>query len=298
MFHGVWPALTSPFRPDFSLDLSLFHEQVQYQVQAGVHGLILAGTLGEASSLEAEEKIALFQAARQAAPQCPIAVNVAESSTARAVSFVKALTDLGVDGFMLLPPMRYVSDEAETLAYFEAVVSATSKPILLYNNPVDYKIEITDAIFARLCQFENVVAVKESTRDMRNMTRLIHRYGERLSILCGVDNIALESLVMGARGWVAGLVCAFPEETVAIYNLIQKGRLEEAKQIYKWFLPLLDLDVSTKLVQNIKMATQAVGRGNDRVRPPRQALVGHEYDRVSQVIKEALAKRPRLEELV
>ena len=295
MFHGVWPALTTPFLHDGSIDWTLFHRKVLDQIQAGVHGLILGGTLGEASTLERDEKTALFKAAKAAAgPDFPIAVNIAEPSTRQAISLVRELESLGVDGYMLLPPMRYTSDPAETKTYLEKVITECTKPVMLYNNPVDYKIEITPAMLSQLCAFPQVQAVKESTRDMRNMTKMIDQFGDRLAIMCGVDNIAMESLIMGARGWVAGLVCAFPKETVAIYELVQKGHIEEARAIYRWFLPILDLDVSTKLVQNIKLAEQVVGMGTEHVREPRLPLSGAARHEVLGVIENALTQRPRV----
>jgi len=195
---------------------------------------------------------------------------------------------------MLLPPLRYAADSSEAMAYIISVAEATSLPIMLYNNPADYKIEITLPMFERLSRFENIQAVKESTRDVSNTTRMINAFGERYKILCGVDTIALESLLMGASGWVAGLVCAFPSETVAIYKLVHQGRLTEARALYRWFFPLLELDIHPKLVQYIKLAQSITGLGTEHVRKPRLKLEGEERKHVLAVISNALAERPTL----
>ena len=195
---------------------------------------------------------------------------------------------------MLLPPMRYHADALETVTYLKAVANSTSLPILIYNNPVDYKIEITPEMFDSLLECDNIQAVKESTRDISNVTRLKNRFGDRLKIMTGVDTLALESLMMGAEGWIAGLVCAFPKETVAVYELQKAGRYEEAKQLYRWFLPLLELDINSKLVQNIKLAECYTGIGTEYVRRPRLVLSGEERQHVTQIIATALDCRPEI----
>jgi 4-hydroxy-tetrahydrodipicolinate synthase len=202
--------------------------------------------------------------------------------------------DWGADGLMLLPPMRYKADDRETTAFFKAVAQSTELPIMLYNNPVDYKIEITLDMFESLIEEKNITAVKESTRDVSNVTRLVNRFGDRLKILCGVDTLALEELVLGADGWVAGLVCAFPAETVRIFQLVKAGKIAEALSIYRWFLPLLELDLHPKLVQYIKLAEQEAGIGSEYVRAPRLTLEGAERTRILKIIQDGIAKRPKL----
>jgi 1-pyrroline-4-hydroxy-2-carboxylate deaminase len=290
---GVYPALTTKFTSDDTLDFAAFDQNLAAQRAAGVDGIILGGSLGEASTLENEEKIDLIRhAVLQVEGQIPVIMNIAEGSTRKAIQLAEAGAKAGASGFMLLPPMRYKSDDGETVAYFKAVASATDLPVMIYNNPVDYKIEVTLDMFSELIELPQIQAIKESTRDISNVTRLRNRFGSRLKILCGVDTLAMEELVMGADGWVAGLVCAFPRETVAIYRLIQAGRIAEARQIYRWFLPLLELDIHPKLVQYIKLAEQMEGIGTERVRAPRLPLTGAERERIVSVIETGQRTRP------
>jgi 4-hydroxy-tetrahydrodipicolinate synthase len=223
-----------------------------------------------------------------------VVLNIAEGSTQEAVKLAEQSEKLGCKGLMLLPPMRYKSDHRETVTYFKAVAKATSLPIMIYNNPVDYKVEVTLDMFSELTDVPTIQAVKESTRDVSNVTRMINRFGDRFKILCGVDPLAMESLLMGAHGWVAGLVCAFPAETVAIYRLIKAGRTAEALAIYRWFLPILELDIHAKLVQYIKLAEAETGIGSETVRGPRLTLVGEERARVLKIIRDGIATRPVL----
>ena len=195
---------------------------------------------------------------------------------------------------MMLPPMRYKSDHRETVAFYHAVADSTSLPIMVYNNPVDYKIEVTLDMFAELAEKQNIQAVKESTRDVSNVTRMVNKFGDRFKILCGVDTLAMEELVLGADGWVAGLVCAFPRETVAIYKLVKESKYEEALKIYRWFLPLLELDIHPKLVQYIKLAEAEEGIGSEYVRAPRLTLVGEERERILKIIRDGIKSRPNL----
>ena len=296
-FHwkGVMPAVTTKFTQDDKLDLQLFEINLQAQIDAGVTALILGGTLGEASTLTKVEKNVLTdKAVEVAAGQIPVIVNVAEQTTRGAVKAAARAQRHGASGLMMLPPMRYKATDYETVAYFKAVAGSTDLPIMVYNNPVDYGIEVTLDMFEELLEYNNIQAIKESTRDLTNITRLRNRFGDRLSILSGVDTLALESLLMGADGWVAGLVCAFPEETVAIYELSKAGRIEEARALYQWFMPLLELDISPQLVQNIKMAEVATGLGSEYVLQPRLPLQGKERERVVKVIDEAMKARPQL----
>lgn len=294
-WKGVFPAMTTKFTADDRLDLPAFGRNLQAQIDAGVEGVILGGSLGEASTLTHDEKDELLVfTIRTVGGRIPVIMNIAEQATREAVFAAKRAKQLGASGLMLLPPMRYAADARETVEYFKAVAAATDLPIMLYNNPVDYKIMITIDMFRELAAVPTINAVKESTRDVSNVTRMRAEFGDRFSILTGVDPLAMESLVMGADGWVAGLVCAFPRETVAIYKLVKEGRLEEALAIYRWFLPVLELDISPKLVQNIKLAEVVTGLGTGAVRAPRLPLAGNEREQVLAVLNRAMATRPKL----
>ena len=297
-WKGVFPAVTTKFHPDHTLDLKKFQHNIENQIQAGASGLILGGTLGEASVLSDAEKELLVGAAQEVVgKKIPILMNIASQTTEAACEQVRLGEKNGLDGFMLLPPMRYLADNAETLSYLTTVVRSTSLPFMIYNNPVDYRILVTLDMFEDLARLPNVIAVKESTRDVTNITRMINRFGDRFSIFCGVDTIAMESLVMGAHGWVAGLVCAFPNETVTLFKLIEQGRYHEARDLFRWFLPLLELDIHPKLVQYIKLAETLTGLGTETTRPPRLPIVGEERDMVTKIIMDALVTRPALPKL-
>lgn len=294
-WKGVFPALTTKFTANDELDLSLFAKNLEAQLSAGVQGIILGGTLGEASVLTVEEKEQLVKfAVEKTAGKVPVVLNIAEGSTREALKQAAHAKAWGAKGLMMLPPMRYKSDHRETVEYFKAVADSTDLPIMIYNNPVDYKIEVTLDMFEELIACSNITAVKESTRDITNVTRMRNRFGDRIKILSGVDTLAMEELVMGADGWVAGLVCAFPEETVAIYNLVKENKIEAAASIYRWFMPLLELDIHPKLVQYIKLAEAEVGLGSEYVRAPRLLLIGEERERVLKIIRDGIAKRPVL----
>lgn len=289
------PAVTTKFTEEGQLDLVMFEKNIKAQIDAGVTGIILGGTLGEASTLTKEEKEVLINTTLKIVEgKIPVIVNIAEQTTSEAITLAKRAEELGVNGLMLLPPMRYKATDHETVVYFKEIAKSTSLPIMIYNNPVDYKIEVTLDMFEELLKLENIQAVKESTRDISNVTRIRNRFGDRLKVLCGVDTLALESLVAGADGWVAGLVVAYPEETVAIYKLVKAGRIEEALVIYRWFMPLLELDISPQLVQNIKLAEVATGLGTENVRAPRLPLQGAERERVLSIIDHAMKNRPVL----
>ncbi len=294
-WQGVFPALTTKFTSDDTLDLSAFDHNLEAQLEAGVDGIILGGSLGEASTLTYSEKeILVKHAVEKIGGKVPVILNISEASTRDGINVAESAADLGASGLMLLPPMRYKADDRETVGFFKAIAKSTSLPIMIYNNPVDYKIETTPDMFEELLELDNIQAVKESTRDVTNVTRLRNRFGDRLKILCGVDTLAVEELLMGADGWVAGLVCAFPRETVAIYRLTKAGRIDEARQIFRWFLPLLELDLHPKLVQYIKLAEVHTGIGTEQVRAPRLSLVGEERERIEGIIKKGLANRPNL----
>lgn len=294
-WEGVYPAVTTKFTEDDQLDLAMFETNIKAQLKAGVDGIILGGTLGEASSLLDDEKDELVKATvSMVEGKVPVVMNIAEQTTKGAILAAEKARKNGASGLMMLPPMRYKAGDHETVTYYKAVANSTDLPIMVYNNPVDYKIEVTLDMFEELSACENIQAVKESTRDISNITRMKNRFGDRFSILSGVDTLALESIFMGANGWVAGLVCAFPEETVAIYRLHKAGRYEEALKIYRWFLPLLELDINAKLVQNIKLAEVYTGIGTETVRAPRLPLMGEERAEVIDIIETGLKNRPEL----
>ena len=294
-WNGVMPAVTTKFTANDTLDLAMFKTNIQAQLDAGVSGIILGGTLGEASTLTDEEKKILVQTAvKQVKGKVPVILNIAEQSTKNAIEAAHQAEKNGASGLMVLPPMRYKADSRETVTYFSRIAQSTKLPIMIYNNPVDYGIEVTLDMFKELAQYANIQAVKESTRDVSNVSRMRSKFGNRFQILCGVDTLALESLLMGADGWVAGLVCAFPAETVAIYKLAKVGKIEQAIAIYRWFLPLLELDINTKLVQNIKLAEVATGLGTEFVREPRLPLIGAERKKVLSIITKSLKNRPKL----
>lgn len=292
-WEGVMPAVTTKFTSDDTLDLKMFEINIKAQIEAGIQGIILGGTLGEASTLtQSEKEILIKEALSIANGAVPVIINIAEQSTKDAITVAKLAESIGAQGLMILPPMRYKATDFETVTYFAAIANSTSLPIMLYNNPVDYKIEITLDMLDELSKCKNIQAIKESTRDITNIIRIKNRFGDRFKVFTGVDTLGLESLVLGADGWVAGLVCAYPEETVAIYKLVKAGRIEDALKIYYWFMPLLELDISPQLVQNIKLAEVATGIGTENVRAPRLPLQGSERERVLNIIETAMNSRP------
>jgi 4-hydroxy-tetrahydrodipicolinate synthase len=294
-WKGVFPAVTTKFTDDDRLDFDAFDKGIEAQLEAGVDGIVIIGSLGEASTLSNEEKITLVDhTVKLVSGRVPVIYNIAEQATKVAIDTAKKAMDMGADGLMLLPPMRYKADSDETVAYFGAIAKSTNLPIMIYNNPVDYGIKVTLEMFDELAAYDTIQAVKESTRDVTNITRMFNRFGNRYSIFTGVDPLAMESLVLGADGWLAGLVNAFPKETVAIYRLVKAGRYDEALAIYRWFLPLLELDIHAKLVQYIKLAEVCAGLGTEAVRAPRLALKGAERESVLKTINDALAVRPEL----
>ena len=294
-WKGIMPAVTTKFLDNDKLDLKTFKINIEEQLSAGVHGIVLGGSLGESSTLdESEKKTLLNQTVEIVSGRIPVIMNIAASSTKKAIESAILAERNGASGLMILPPMKYKADNRETLEFFKKIATKTSLEIMIYNNPVDYGIEVTLSMFEELMSIKNIVAVKESTRNISNITKMKAKFGDRYKILAGVDTLALESLMMGADGWVAGLVCAFPKETVAIYELYKAGRTKEAIEIYRWFLPLLELDTTSKLVQNIKLAEVATGIGTEKVREPRLPLIGKERKNVIEIIKKSLKTRPKL----
>jgi dihydrodipicolinate synthase/N-acetylneuraminate lyase len=295
IWKGVFPAVTTKFTANDEMDLEAFDKNIEAQLEAGVKGIIIGGSLGEASVLTDAEKVELLKhTVKVVNKRAYVILNIGEQTTKAALLCAENALKHGADGLMMLPPLRYKADDDETLQYFITVAKSTPLPIMIYNNPYDYKIEVTLDMFEELAKYDNIQAVKESTRDVTNVTRMINKFGDRFKILCGVDTLALESLFMGADGWVAGLVDAFPKETVSIFNLAKQGRHQEALAIYRWFLPVLELDIHPKLVQYIKLAETETGLGTENVRQPRQPLVGEERKKILHIIHKAIANRPEL----
>lgn len=298
-WKGVMPALTTKFTTQDELDFSLFQKNLEAQLAAGISGIILGGTLGEASVLTKCEKEQLVKfAIEKINGKIPVILNIAEGSTREAIEQATLASQWGADGLMLLPPMGYVPDHRELVTYFKTIAANTDLPIMIYNNPVDYKTLVTLNAFEELTACANITAVKESTRDVSNVTRMKNKFGDRYAILCGVDTLTLEELVAGADGLVAGLVCAFPAETVALYKLVKAGKIPEAIEIYRWFMPLLELDIHTKLVQYIKLAEQQTGIGSELVRAPRLTLIGDEREQILNIINTGIATRPDVSNII
>jgi 4-hydroxy-tetrahydrodipicolinate synthase len=294
-WKGVYPAVTTKFKPDFSLDMDAMASHLEFQLDAGVHGVIILGSLGENPTLSMEEKLQLTGFfVEKINGRVPLLACIAESDTRQACHFAEQAQLLGADGFMLLPPMRYPSDKRETLSYLEEVAAASDLPIMLYNNPVAYGTDLSPADFECLASNPKFVAIKESSADTRRIPAIRRMTGDRYDIFCGVDDLAFESFSLGAVGWVAGLVVAFPQETVRFYDLMCAGKWPEARELYEWFLPLLSLDIGPKFVQQIKLVEEIRGVGSARVRSPRLALDAAETAHVRLIVEQALANRPAL----
>src|SRR3954471_12496314 len=295
-WRGVFPAATTEFRPDFSLDLPATAKHIDAMIRAGVHGMIVLGTVGENCSLDYREKLDVIRAAREViAGRVPLLTGVAECTTAAACRFAVEAQKVGVDGLMVLPAMVYKADGREAMAHFRAVARSTDLPIMIYNNPVSYSVDVTPNMFAELADEPRFVAVKESSENVRRITDLRNACGDRYLLFAGVDDLALESVMLGATGWVSGLVNAFPEENRLLWDLAMAGRYEEAVKIYRWYTPLLHLDTHPKLVQYIKLAATECGFGTETVRAPRQTIVGAERERILGIIRKAIADRPEVD---
>lgn len=292
-WRGVYPAATTQFAEDLSIDHDATAGVQDALIRDGVDGLILLGTCGENNSLEPEEKRAVLARARDTvAGRVPVVTGVSELTTSRAVAFARDAEALGVDGLMLLPAMVYVPTEEELYTHFKAVAAATSLPIMLYNNPPAYRVSISARVLEKLADIPNIVAVKESAPDPRRFTDLINIFGDRYVLMAGLDDVALEGMILGAHGWVSGLTSAFPQESVALVAALQRGDIAEARRIYRWFMPLLHLDAEHDLVQSIKLAEQIMGRGSERVRLPRLPLAGERRKQVIDMVEKAAATRP------
>ena len=292
-WKGVFPAATSQFRADQSLDLEATASHAKALIEAGVDGLVMLGTLGESTTMEAREKRDVLKATLDAAAgRVPVLAGVAEFSTAAACRLAEDAQKIGVDGLMVLPGMVYKSDLRETMQHFRTVARASDLPIMIYNNPVSYGVDIPPEGFADLADQETLAAIKESSDDPRRITDIFNACGDRYVMFCGVDDLAMEAAMLGAVGWVAGLVNAFPYETVQLWQLISKGRWDEARSLYRWVTPALHLDCHVKLVQYIKLAQAMAGLGSETVRGPRMILEGEERQKVMAIVQRALDSRP------
>jgi 4-hydroxy-tetrahydrodipicolinate synthase len=293
LWHGVYPAATTQFAADLSLDTNGYRRVITALVDDGVDGLVLLGTVGENNSLRPEEKRLTLRAAIDAVGgRVPLIAGVSELTTDRAIEFARDAEKLGIDGFMLLPAMVYVPTPDELYAHFRAVAEATSLPIMLYNNPPAYRVSIELDTLERLAAMPNIVAVKESAPDPRRFTDIFNRFGSRFTLMAGLDDVALEAFLLGASGWVSGLTSAFPRESVAMVEAALRGDWTEARRIYRWFMPLLHLDADHDLVQSIKLAEQIMGRGSERVRMPRLPLAGARRADVTARVEKCKASRP------
>ncbi len=294
-WRGVFTAVTTKFNADYSLDFEAMAKHLKFQLDAGVHGIIILGSLDKNSTLDMPEKLEMVRFySRQIAERVPLVVCIAESGTREALQLLHQATDSGADGFMLLPPMRYASDNRETLAFFRAIGDASKQPIMLYNNPIAYGTDVTPRDFAGLADVLAFEAIKESSADTRRLPGIRYHCGNRFALFCGVDDIALECFAMGATGWVAGLVVAFPHKTIRLYELMTAKKWDEARTLYEWFLPLLHLDIGNKFIQQIKLIEELHGVGTARVRAPRLELEGSEAGHVKEVYVRAMANQPGL----
>jgi 4-hydroxy-tetrahydrodipicolinate synthase len=294
-WKGVFPAITTQFRADQSLDPAATARHLNAMIQTGIHGVVFLGTVGENTALEYQEKLTLLKEMKEAVDgRIPVLTGVAEYTTSLACRFARDAEKIGVDGLMVLPAMVYKSDRRETLAHFRTVARATSLPVMVYNNPVSYAVDVTPDMFEELADEPSIVAIKESSENVRRITDLVNQVGDRYILFCGVDDLVLESILLGAQGWISGLVNAFPEENRALWDLATSGQWELARELYRWYTPLLHLDTKVKLVQYIKLAMAETGLGTEWVRAPRLPIVGPERDEILAVIRKAIAMRPLL----
>lgn len=294
-WRGVFPAAVTHFRPNQSLDIASTLKHLDQMIDAGIHGLVMLGSVGENCALETSEKMELLAAAvEHVAGRVPVLSGVAECSTHLACRFAEDAAGVGADGLMVLPVMVYKSDPEETVFHFRQVAGASDLPIMIYNNPPAYGVDIAPEMFVTMADEPKFVAIKESSNDPRRITDLINLTADRYALFCGVDDLVLESLLLGAVGWISGLVNAFPAENRALWDLAADGNWEAAREIYRWYTPLLHLDTHPKLVQYIKLAVSECGYGGEWTRSPRQALVGSERQRVLKIIRDSIASRPQL----
>lgn len=294
-WHGVFPAITTQFRPDQSLHLAATSKHLETMFQAGIHGVVALGTVGENTALEYHEKLEVLRELKQTVRgRIPLLTGVAEYTTALAGRFARDAEKAGVDGLMVLQGMVYKSDERETLTHFRGIAHSTGLPIMIYNNPVSYGVDLLPRAFAELAGQPNIVAIKESSEDVRRITDLRNTVGNRFILFGGVDDLILESIALGAEGWISGLVNAFPNENRELWNLATSGQWEQAREFYRWYTPLLHLDTEVKLVQYIKLAMQETGLGSELTRPPRLPIVGAEREEILGIVRHAIATRPAI----
>jgi dihydrodipicolinate synthase/N-acetylneuraminate lyase len=294
-WKGVYPAITTQFREDESLDLAATASHLESMIRSGIHGVVLLGTVGENTALDYHEKLEVLREMKQAARgRIPVLTGVAEYTTALACRFARDAEKAGVDGLMVLPAMVYKSDDRETMVHYRAVSAATGLPIMAYNNPVSYSVDITPEMFQQLEDVPNLVAIKESSENVRRITDLRNLLGDRYILFGGVDDLVLESILLGAEGWISGLVNAFPDENRALWDLATAGHWEAARDLYRWYTPLLHLDTKVKLVQYIKLAMAETGLGSEKTRAPRLKIEGAEREEILGIIRHALATRPKL----
>lgn len=292
-WHGVFPAACTQFKADMSLDIAATLAHVDAMLEVGMHGLVMLGTVGENASLEYDEKLeVLKRTVEHVSGRVPVLSGVAEYTTALACRFAGDAAKAGASGLMVLPAMVYKSDARETVVHFKTVARETSLPVMLYNNPISYGVDIRPETFAELAGEKNIIAIKESSEDPRRITDIQNALGQRFALFCGVDDLVMESFVLGATGWIAGLVNAFPAESRLLWGMLEAGRFEEARKLYGWLAPLLHLDTHPKLVQYIKLAAAQCGFGTETTRPPRLPLVGEERESVLHIIRSAKANRP------
>lgn len=294
MWHGILPAVTTKFTATGALDHAEMERCFQSLMDAGCHGLIACGTLGEGNMLDHAERLEVLRLCKQASGDKPALLTISEPGTREACRLAEKAAAAGADGLMIVPSPIYHTDRDETIVNLKAIAAAGDLPVMIYSNRVGYRVDVTPEMMVELAEDPRMVAIKESSDDIRRTTEIINLLGDRYAVLTGVDNLALEALLMGAVGWVAGLVTAFPKETVKIYDLVQQGRIAEARVIYRWFRPLLDLDVSTRLVQQIKLAELIELGSTEHVRMPRRPLQGAHRERVERIIREAVRTRPDL----
>lgn len=292
-WHGVFPAATTQFRADYSIDVEATMRHLDHMIAAGIHGVIMLGTVGENMSLDFDEKVMVLKSAvDRVRGRIPVLTGVAECTTKQAARLAEAAAKVGVDGLMVLPAMVYKADPRETMTHYRAVAGATHLPIMVYNNPVAYPVDITPPMFADLADESKLVAIKESSEDLRRITDLVNLVGDRYILFGGVDDLILEAVMLGVTGWVSGLVNAFPAENRLLWDLMMAGQWEESRRVYRWYMPVLHLDTHVKLVQYIKLAQAECGLGSELTRPPRLPLVGPERETVLRTIRQAIATRP------
>lgn len=294
MWSGIFPAITTKFTQDDALDFPEMERCFGLQIDAGVDGLVVGGSLGEGPMLSGEEKLGVFKLARAAAGKRPVLMTVFEMGTREGAAAARAAAKAGADGLMIVPSPVYFTNPHETVTTLKAMAAAGGIPVMIYSNRIAYRVDVTGECLEQLAKDDLFVAIKESSDDIRRTLDIVNQFGDRFDLFTGVDNLAFEALTTGAIGWIAGVVTALPRETVAIYQLIQQKRYEEALTIYRWMRPLLDLDVSTYLVQNLKLIEVHAIQSNDRVRLPRQPLSGERRAAVEKIIKKALDTRPTL----